>query len=482
VKSTSWFEVDRAGLKELQDGKPKSFLVRELVSNALDENVTKVTITHHYEKDTAMIGVSDDSPEGFKNLKDAFTLFASCYKRPDATKRGRFNLGEKQAFAMCDKAIISTTKGTVVFDKKGRHLQRATTQTGTDVTVFVKMTKTEYYEVVAFLGKLIPPFGISIIVSSIGGCDYELVWPEPIHQFNATLPTVALINGALRGTRRNTVIRLYQREFRLREEIKPAMLYEMGIPVCEIDCDYHINVGQRVPMGIDRDTVSEAYLKHLYAEVLNVVYTEITEDNSSKSWVRVASTDDRVSKDALQSVIAKRYGDKVVVATPNDPLANDDAIASGYRVIHGSELSPEEWASIKSFGLIDSSHEVFGHISVTSTAVEETPGMVQVRALVQRVARTYMGVEVRVAFVESGASNSAQYGNQAVTFNVSQLGKDFFNLQYNLTGILDLTMHELCHEYGHHTEIAYHTHLTSMGSNLIQKAIDDPAFFTGAEQ
>ena len=42
----SWFEVDRDGLRQLLEGRDKSFVVRELVQNAWDEpGVTRCDVT-----------------------------------------------------------------------------------------------------------------------------------------------------------------------------------------------------------------------------------------------------------------------------------------------------------------------------------------------------------------------------------------------------------------------------------------------------
>ena len=39
MKNKSWFEVSKEGLKELQEGKPKHFIARELIQNAWDEQI-----------------------------------------------------------------------------------------------------------------------------------------------------------------------------------------------------------------------------------------------------------------------------------------------------------------------------------------------------------------------------------------------------------------------------------------------------------
>ena len=73
--SNNWFEVDRNGLKALQEGKPKTFIVRELLQNALDENITVCKLDVWWDAGVATISVEDDSPEGFRDLSDAYTLF-----------------------------------------------------------------------------------------------------------------------------------------------------------------------------------------------------------------------------------------------------------------------------------------------------------------------------------------------------------------------------------------------------------------------
>lgn len=62
----------------------------------------------------------------------------------DPTKRGRFNLGEKQAIAQATFAKIETTKGSVTFDRDGqRRKGRSTRTAGSRVTLEFKCNKDE---------------------------------------------------------------------------------------------------------------------------------------------------------------------------------------------------------------------------------------------------------------------------------------------------------------------------------------------------
>ena len=112
--SSQHFEVSKEGLKQLLERKDKSFIVTELVQNSWDEDgsrVDVVLVALDDDVDTYRLVVEDDDPEGFTNITHAYTLFAESEKKSDASKRGRFNLGEKLVIAACERAEISTTTG-----------------------------------------------------------------------------------------------------------------------------------------------------------------------------------------------------------------------------------------------------------------------------------------------------------------------------------------------------------------------------------
>jgi len=118
IKSKSWLDADHKGLRALMLARPKWFAVREIIANAFDEtDATYCEMNSLHEKGFAIVTIEDNSPTGFRNIKDAYTLFGNCEKRPDVTKRGRFNKGEKEAIVICEHAVISTTTGTVIFSK-----------------------------------------------------------------------------------------------------------------------------------------------------------------------------------------------------------------------------------------------------------------------------------------------------------------------------------------------------------------------------
>ena len=162
TNSLPTFEVDKAGLAKLLERKGKHFAVAELIQNAWDENVSSVAVElANSAGPTYTLTVTDDSPEGFADLRHAYTLFAESAKKDDPEKRGRFNLGEKLVIALCNFAKIETTKGSVTFDKTGRtESKREKTKAGSIFTGVIPMDDDEAAEVERMVHRLIPPDGV----------------------------------------------------------------------------------------------------------------------------------------------------------------------------------------------------------------------------------------------------------------------------------------------------------------------------------
>ena len=112
---------DRKGLAKLLEHKGIEFAIFELIQNSWDEkDVTEVNVTLSAgnKPGFAKLAVMDNAPEGFKDLRHAYTLFAESAKKGNPDQRGRFNIGEKMVLSLCKWAVITTTKGSVVFDTR----------------------------------------------------------------------------------------------------------------------------------------------------------------------------------------------------------------------------------------------------------------------------------------------------------------------------------------------------------------------------
>jgi len=467
MRTKHWFEVDKNGLAQIQGDKPKTYILRELIQNAWDEDIKECEVTLQMLSGKIKATVSDDSPEGFRDLTDSFTLFKETYKRSDPTKRGRFNLGEKQAIARCIYAYIETTKGAVVFDKYGRHTKRSKRAKGSMVEVLFHANRTDFQTILMTIKNYLPPKNIRFTLNG-----EHIPSREPKRIVSAMLMTENKEGQIFKRTTRKTEIHIHQAN-------GTAYLYEMGIPVTSIECKYSVEIQQKVPLSIDRETVPEAYLKDVYAEVLNAMANELQKEEASETWVRLGSEDERVQKETLKQVIEQRYGDKVVVANPFDRVSVDDALSHGYKAIYGSEMSKEEWNRIKEYELIPSSSQIFSHEFVSSTPYEPNEDMEKVSNLAKKIAERFLHTMIGTIFLRSPkATVGASYdtATKILTFNVSKLGLGFFNPPVS-ERVINLLIHELGHEKGMHTETGYHETITDLAGKLVIVALREPDFF-----
>jgi len=347
----SWFEVDKQGLRALVADRPKGFILRELIQNAWDEpGVTKVTVTTSKERGLAEIFVEDDAPEGFYDLRHAFTLFADTRKRTDPTKRGRFNFGEKEVLALAESAIIHTVKGGVVFNPGGvRKNLRSVRDSGSSVQVKVKMNFAEYEQMLTEVDTYLPPQGISTIVNG-----QELLHRISLVSFEAKLPTEILKDEILRRTIRKTTINVHRVL-----EGETAKLYEMGLPVCETGDQFHYDIQQRVPLDHKRDNVPASFLRAVRGEVANMVIDAVEPEEASANWLRDALSSNRVNEDTVKEALTKRLGNNLAVPTPGDKDSTILAQLNGYRLVRPSELSKEEWENARAAGVIPATTQLF---------------------------------------------------------------------------------------------------------------------------
>lgn len=331
------FEVDREGLAKLMARRPKGYVILELLQNAWDEDVNKVAITMVQTHGVATIFVEDDSPEGFANLSHAYTLFAESAKKTDPTKRGRFNIGEKLVIAICDTVEISTTKGTVRFDKEGRHHSQRKTPHGTVFSATLRLKKTEYEEMFLATSQVIPPAGV---ITTLNGV--ELPQREPLATFEVSLPTeIADDDGYLKVSWRKTQVRVYPK---LGET---AQIYEMGIPVVETGDTWDVDIGQKVLLNTDRDNVKPWFLREVRAEVLNHMAKRLPKGDAASSWVGAALESPDIESETVRTVITKQFGSKCVITDPSDREAEKRAVSQGYVVIPARAFTATQWEAIR---------------------------------------------------------------------------------------------------------------------------------------
>ena len=465
MQKNNWFEIDKKGLQQVQSEKDKFFIIKELVSNSFDEVITlcKLDIgkTTSYK---SYIDCMDNSIDGFKDLKDSYTMFAPSYKKGIVEKRGRFNVGEKFALAMFDFANIKSTTGSVIFSKDGsRNKTKAKTELGTIFSGELKLTYEEIDDLTQKAKMIIPPIGVEYLVNG------NLVSrPEIYKFFTETLPTVVSDDeGNLVRSSRNTNIELFKTD--------EHFIYEMGIPVVETDIGFSINVDQKIPLNKDRDNVSPSYLKKLKTYVLNHTSSDLTDEQSKSAWVTEALEDADV--DAVKDVVESRYGEDAVVFDPTDHEANKKAFADDVNVITGGSFNSKVWDNIKrtreehqDFARPSGSVGQYASPTLTGGAKEidtYTDGMKEVIDYAKELHLYLFNSSCSVS-IHNGNGALATYGRGNLQFSYKMLGKKWFDIANNKQRILELIIHEFGHWYsGDHLSERYYDGLCEIGAKLI---------------
>jgi len=476
-----WFEVSKDGLAKLREGKPKWFILYELLQNAYDEKTNNVSVKIERIGSSPYVRliVIDDNPEGFVDLTHAFTLFAESAKKVDAEKRGRFNLGEKLVLAMCRKASIRSTKGAVYFEESGRRSSTSNCRnSGTEFVGELRMTNDDIAACEEALHLLIPPEGVTTSFDFGAGVQYLQPLPPEV-SFAESLPTeVADSEGVMRRTTRKTKVTIHH-------AADQAYLYEMGIPVVEIDGRYHVNVHQKVPLNLDRDNVTPAYLAKVHALTVEHMRDSLKVEDVNESWIKIAVQEggDDLSDDTIRKIADLRFGTHRVAYDPSDPEANNIAVSQGYQVVHGGNLSGVEWGlmrranAILPAGKVTPSRPDNTVPRITIPRSKWTESMVAIAAFCEAAAPHVIGVKINVSFSNNTTVGEvATYGHRNLDFNVGRLGYGFFSGP--LHKIIDLVIHELGHEKsGNHLSADYYDALTEIGAKMTILALTHPALF-----
>lgn len=481
-----WFEVDKDGLSKLLSRKGKSFVLLELLQNAWDavesdtnnkERLVQLEVQPIPGKPFCEITVKDDHPDGFLDLKNAFTLFADNEKRSNPVQRGRFNLGEKLVLSLCESAVIRSTTGTIHFEKNGRRKSKEKTTKGTEFSGIVRITRDEIEAAIKTTRSVIVPKNVTTLINGS-------VIPERkiVAEFESILPTeIADDEGFLRRTNRKTKIQIIEP---VADE--KASIYEMGIPAVETGDYYHINVLQKLPLNIDRDNVPPSYLQTLRVLVLNTIYDLLPDESSNDDWVRAATSDKRCSDQAVNKMLTARFGEKRASYDPSDPESNMKVVSMGYTLIKGRQLSSGEWENARRAGCISSAGKIapcrpnFNGTAREINITDLPQNVADVMVYTEKLGYSLMNVRVKVIMLDaegySAVYEKKDENNAVFVYYYETLGPGWFKL--GSLEVDELIIHEFGHQYSNnHLSSEYHNALCSLGSKMKFLALSNPDFF-----
>jgi hypothetical protein len=484
---TSWIIADKEGIRKNLGTRGFSFVLNEMVQNAIDENITKVEIDlPRPVNGSTTLRVTDDSPDGWHDLSHSYTMFAESYKRSNPEKRGRFNIGEKFVLALCTEATISTMNGRVSFNADDTRTEstRVRRERGTEFLGTMRLKIEEWEEMVEGAKRLIPPSGVTIIVNGVAISSHK-----PVLSWKANLPSVIPDEeGRLRPTKRDTTITLYSVE-----QGETPTLYEMGIPVVEFEGKYHVSIGQKVPLNFDRDNVTPAYRSNVLVEVLNHTADLLTKEEINQPWVKVAASDNRVTPEAITTVLDNTFGTNRVSSRPGDPEADKIAITEGFTLVPGGAMTPGMWENAKKAGAIappppspKAHFSSYGQGPITRD--KWTQGMCELEQFAMHVARVVLGKPVSVHFYsDSGGQNwRACYGSDSLKFAKRECGGNRFfdgGAKAHFREWVELLIHEFAHDkVSDHLSSEFHgeccrigaTYAAHLQRELVAASADEP--------
>lgn len=438
------FQVDTQGFKnQMAEMKPYQ-LVQEIIANSMDEvSVTRIDCTIKFNMTKKLIEVSViDNGDGFRTIHDVFKLFGRSYKRAYKNLRGRFNLGEKEFMAVTIDGFVRSRDWKVeFFDDKRKEITGLESFRGTEVYGTFDWGQTTIEEMTNELTRIIVPHGQDLFIN-----EKQILKKAMVRSINGKLWTEVEdeLSGKMTRELHDTQVDLYERK-----EGETGWIFELGIPVQQfekkLNVKWHVDVRQKVPLGIKRDVVSDTYLVDLYALMVNEAHDLIPLEDAGASWITRSMG--KLSAEPARAMLVKQYGtDKLFIPSTSDYHANEAVNGINGQFILPRTLDKDQRQHLIDMGIIRYASEAFPTRTVGSEPVEINIQMENYAKVVKAVAKDVIGKDIDVRFVKSESTHPAWYGINDITYNIKYLpnGIRFFD-QFTDYG-WGLLVHELSHD------------------------------------
>lgn len=327
----SWFEIAEEGWQRLSAARPLGRLLLEALQNALDAEPGSVSI----ELGAGRVVVEDDAASGIHDQRLVYTLFLSDKPR-DPTRRGRMGRGLKELLAAAESAVVETVGTTIQFDAAGRTARENARTRGTRLEIARPIAAAERREALELLRLAIPPRGVALRV------DGRLVRrPRAVLSLaDCELETVIVQEGVERAAMRPTRISVYAPR-----KGEPAHLFEMGVPVQAWNIPWHVDVGQRVPLGEGRDGAPERFVLALKATLLEaMVHSYLDRRDLRADWVQDVIARWPIKARLLDAYVSKLFPRGSVLGGTS--RANDRAKQLGAHIVDARTISHGAWLAL----------------------------------------------------------------------------------------------------------------------------------------
>jgi hypothetical protein len=237
----------------------------------------------------------------------------------------------------------------------------------------------------------------------------------------------------------------------------------MGIPVVPTADSWHVVVEQKVPLNMERENVTPAFLAAVRVAVLNALSSAVNQEQASEAWVRAAAGDPRIEADAFRRIVETRFGRSVVAFDPSDIGSNREAASQGFTVVSGGSLCRGEWENARRTGVLRPAGQVFPtkhEAKEPAKRFDRSEWTEEMRAygeFVEAVSPEMVGHRVRVEYIRDPRMVCGQFFG--TWFNVNFANHDVSDWQANL----ELMLHELAHTVVGSNDHLHHAFYETVG-------------------
>lgn len=469
VKRDNWFSVSPEGLSIHYK---KIYIARELLANCFDEDATEIIFMIVESKtkefpNQYLVRIIDNDPDGFDSIDDMFTLFRRTKKVDDALVRGRFNHGEKGVLSLCNKAKLTSTKGTVIFNGNTGEREidlNKKTDIGSDLKFWIDLDEDEYNYLLQYPKFIKIPKGVRLVYDN-----KTYVYEEP--KFIETIKLQTWKSDQKKPYYRQTEVFLYP------QISGKSYLMELGIMIQRIDYPFTVDVRQKIPLDTKRNSVKDSFLEDLYGQLANFsfVIDHIKEEDMGEKFVSITLSSKELSNESAVKLVQKKMGsEKIMIANPFNQKANEKAQEAGYTLIGAKDIPKASRESIKEAG-VQTTSDVFKENLKEGIPIYESDwndGMKWIEKVSVQFAKFSINKKVYVEFFNNpDTSERASFGrgddSSTLIYNMGNLGMNFFtNAKNNIAEISRLLIHELAHEY---TERNMLPHISAGYLNEVQR-------------
>lgn len=464
-----WFEISDEGLVSRARERPLGRLLLEAVQNAFDAGASNVSVELGPEE----LVVLDDAPVGISDERLVYTVFLSD-KTETPTRRGRMGRGLKELLATCDQARVESTGATIVFDEEGRRREPSVRDAGTRLALRRCTGDDERARALELLRLTIPPRGVTLRL------DGRVVRrPRPLLGLSSCeLETVAVEAGVERAVTRATALAIY-----VPRKGEEPRLFEMGVPVQRWNVPWHVDVGQRVPLGDGRDQVPERFALSVKATLLEALLHRLDRRDLRGDWVNDVVARWPVTSTLLDAYVSKVFPKGSVLgatASNLESLAADDrARQLGAHIVEAASLSHGAYVALGR--VLETSADFVARRAseLRGVEVEASPVHEGFARAVRWVAKEIAGSQVRVRFYAAGPDAlglleeaRTDVTSRVVSFNVE--GRLRFDdvLDPHTLGIV---LHELAHLVTPEHDHRFVDRLQFLAGALARRLVDEPA-------